>query len=338
VIRQELHTPAYAVANEYDDRELLRRLYDDAESIAERSVLRSLRRTHQEYAAEIARLTAIGDYAAVLLLADQFSTKIGQAVAAEYEQAFSRAATKITRSLADGIKVQVSYSGTNPRAARHLAEKSAQMILEISQDQRMAIRAILDDAFASGINPKKAAKYIANNIGLTTRQTQAVINYRNLLTRGSQEALDRALRDPRFDPLVRSQNLTPADIDRMVANYQRNYIHHRARVIARTEMLAATNAGANEAYTQAIESGSLDQYEYVREWGTAHDERVRGSHRSMHGQVRPYGEKFLSGAGNLLQYPHDPAAPLSERIQCRCFASTRFRLAIEDERNELLQV
>lgn len=326
------------MADEYNDEKLLRRLYDEAEALAERSVLKSIRRTRQEYAAEIARLTAIGDYAAVLLIADEFATKVGQAISSEYERAFHRAATKITQGLSDGVKIQVSYSGTNPRAASHLAAKGAKLVSEITADQRNAIRMILDDAFASGTNPKQAAIRIANNIGLTSKQTRAVVNYRRLLEQGSSEALDRALRDPNFDDLVRTQRLKQSDIDRMVATYQRNYVRHRARLIARTEMLSATNAGAYEAYSQATESGSLDKYEYVRQWLTVGDERVRGSHRSMHKQVRPYGEKFLSGAGNLLQYPHDPAAPLSERIQCRCFASTRFRLAIEDDQDQLLQI
>lgn len=326
------------MAKEYQDDEILRRIYGKAEIVATRNIMRSIQKTRSQYAAEVERLATTGDYAAIYALADRFADQIGRAVAAEYERAFMQAANEITVGLGKGLDIQVSFSGSNPRAAQFLAERSATLISEISANQRAAIRLVLDDAFARGTNPIKTAREIVQHIGLTQRQAQAVSNYRRLLERGSAEALDRALRDPQFDTQVRLGDLDSRTIDRMVAGYRRNYVRFRAETIARTEMLAATSAGAHEAYTQAIESGDLDGFEYVREWWTARDERVRGSHRAMHGQVRRHNDKFISGAGNLLQYPHDPAAPLSETIQCRCRAVTRFRAALEYERDNLLQV
>ena len=325
------HTSAYAVAKSYDDEDLLRRLYDAAEQEATREVLRALRRTREEFAADLVRLTTLGDYVGVAALAETIAARIGDAITSEYERAYLSAARSATRGLSNGLRLQVSFSGSNPRAAEHLRRHAAQLISEINVTQREAIQAALNDGLARGINPRKVADEIRRTIGLTARQQRAVSNYRRLLESGSRESLDRALRDPRFDARVRGGTLDSKTIDRMVNTYRTNYIRYRSEVIARSEMLRATSEGAFEAYTQAIESGALSRHDYVRQWRTARDERVRGSHRSMHGQVRRFGQPFRSGAGNKLRYPHDPNAPLFETLQCRCLASTRFAPVLAEE-------
>ena len=83
----------------------------------------------------------------------------------------------------------------------------------------------------------------------------------------------------------------------------------RSRMIARTEMGRAQNFAHHEAHKQAgIEK---------QDWLTSTDERVRGSHRSMHRQKRKTDEWFVSGAGNQAQYPGGFGLS-SEDINCRC--------------------
>ena len=84
--------------------------------------------------------------------------------------------------------------------------------------------------------------------------------------------------------------------------------------------------GNREMYLQAFDDGDLHPDLLTNEWHTAKDERVRSSHRSMHGQQRGFDQPFVSGSGHTLRFPGDPDAPASETVQCRCSMSTRIRL------------
>ena len=71
----------------------------------------------------------------------------------------------------------------------------------------------------------------------------------------------------------------------------------RSERIARTEMQAATNRGALEAYNQSeVVEGKM--------WISASDERVREAHLEAHGQVVPKEAPFLVG-GEELMFPGD---------------------------------
>ncbi len=82
---------------------------------------------------------------------------------------------------------------------------------------------------------------------------------------------------------------------------------YEATRIARTEINSACNlATFNDSYLN-------DNLEYYQ-WWTARDERVRGTHRTLHGVIVRKGDPFP----NNLTYPGDKNGPISEWINCRC--------------------
>jgi HK97 family phage portal protein len=81
----------------------------------------------------------------------------------------------------------------------------------------------------------------------------------------------------------------------------------RAVTIARTETVGALNAGAFEAARSSNVMRS-------KEWLTQGDDRVRETHAALNGQRVDIGAAF----GNGLRYPHDPAGPAEETVNCRC--------------------
>jgi uncharacterized protein with gpF-like domain len=83
--------------------------------------------------------------------------------------------------------------------------------------------------------------------------------------------------------------------------------------VARTENGIAWGVGQQ---AQMAEAGVL-----AKIWITARDLRVRDSHRTMEKQCRPIDDPFVTGAGNLLMHPLDPAGPPEEVINCRCVAA-----------------
>lgn len=83
----------------------------------------------------------------------------------------------------------------------------------------------------------------------------------------------------------------------------------RATMIARTEVVAASNAGGLLA---AEQSGVVE----MKEWWSSLDERVRETHREAHGQTRKLDEDFQVGNGSG---PAPGQIDLAEEtIQCRC--------------------
>lgn len=103
----------------------------------------------------------------------------------------------------------------------------------------------------------------------------------------------------------------------------------RAEMIARTESGKAIHAG-----TYVGADKSIWQKEKV--WISAHDARTRrnpkddpkkADHVLLDGQTVDFNQKFHDDTNGVsMLHPHDPAAPASEVIQCRCsFAVTNKR-------------
>lgn len=249
--------------------------------------------------------------------------------ASEVNARFVIAGADTANWIAQNVNVVVDFDMVNELAVEAMRANRVRLVREFTEQQRDLFTQILADAQIAGRNPRETARLLKQSLGLTRRQAEAVENYRRALEMGSRDALQRALRDRRYDRTVEAaiegtKTLTPEQIDRMVDRYRERYVAYRATMIARTEALRAVHQGAEAMYQQAFEAGVLAPTDLVRTWLTAGDERVRGSHSFMHEQQRPVGEPFLSGDGNYLMYPGDPDAPGSETIHCRCVLTTVF--------------
>ena len=252
----------------------------------------------------------------------------------QYGAAYTAAATDTARFLsASALTVSINFDQTNIRAVDAISRNRLRLIREFTEEQRRATRQALQDGIARGINPRAQAIQFRQSIGLTERQQRSVENFRRLLTDGragglpSETALNRALRDGRFDRSIlrairENRPLADEQVERMVQRYRDRYIRYRSEVISRTEALRAVHEGTNEMYEQAVDAGQINAGQLQRRWVTAGDERVRGSHMRLNGEVRMIGETWTADDGEL-RYPGDPAAPGSETIQCRCVISTR---------------
>lgn len=231
-------------------------------------------------------------------------------------------------AVGDLIDEVVSFNQVNPFVVDYMQNNRARVIAGLTQQQQAATTRAITSGVLAGQNPLDQARNVVNSIGLTELQVGHVERYRVLLMSLDADALDRNLRDQRFDPTLRrairtNTPLTPAQIDRMVERYRSRALAHRARVIARTEALPAVHAGSHQAYLQMVLSGLLMETDLERVWHTAGDSRVRHSHTSMSGQVRGLNEPFITGAGASLMFPGDPSGGASEIISCRCAVATR---------------
>lgn len=84
----------------------------------------------------------------------------------------------------------------------------------------------------------------------------------------------------------------------------------RARRIARTEVVSASNYGSLQGAKQTGEG--LQKY-----WIATFDSRTRKTHKKAHGQTVEMNEKFKVGKAEL-EFPGDPRGSAKEVINCRC--------------------
>lgn len=93
------------------------------------------------------------------------------------------------------------------------------------------------------------------------------------------------------------------------------YWKNRALTVARTETLAAVNAGTyHGAIADAAERGDPAPFKV---WLATADQRTRPTHKEADQQQVPLHSPFKVGGADLL-FPGDPRGPAQEVIMCRC--------------------
>lgn len=86
----------------------------------------------------------------------------------------------------------------------------------------------------------------------------------------------------------------------------------RATLIARTEMISASNAASHVGALAFAGPGD------TKVWLAASDERTRATHRRADGQTVKFDEPFVVGSGHRADYPGARSLPVAERANCRC--------------------
>jgi hypothetical protein len=236
--------------------------------------------------------------------------------------------------LPDGGLVKIVFNIRNLSAERWLRNESSERIREIEEDARAMARDHLTAGMEQGNNPRSTAIELIGRvdprtgrreggmIGLTKRQGKWVRNYQAELEQLNPNALQRSLRDARFDKTVtkaiaRGEPIPAAKIEDIVRAYKNRALRYRGENIARTESLRALNQSQVEATNQAIERGQVDSSAVTKVWVATKDRRTRDTHRALDGKEVPHNGRFQTASGPL-EYPGDPNGPASETVNCRC--------------------
>lgn len=93
---------------------------------------------------------------------------------------------------------------------------------------------------------------------------------------------------------------------------------NRATVVARTETIAAYNAGQLAAATETAGLLGVPPGQAAKAWLATDDDRTRPTHRAADGQTVVGLTTPFDVGGAPLQHPGDPTGPPEETIQCRC--------------------
>ena len=244
----------------------------------------------------------------------------------------------------EGHRVSVRFDVRNLRAESILRQHSAELVTNIVDDQRTAIRAALSDGLARGQNPRVTALDVVGRvsrasgsrvggiIGLSAPQAQAVSLASQELSSGKIDGLrnylTRERRDRRFDKIVlaaiRDEKPIPADMRvRMVGRYADRLLQLRGEVLSQNETHVALFAGKNEAFQQAIDAGKLSPDAVTKTWRHFPSDHPRMQHVEMQGKAVGFNEPFVMPDGTLMAYPHAPGAPARHTLGCKCQADYR---------------
>ena len=140
-----------------------------------------------------------------------------------------------------------------------IKSRGGELITGLSEESRKAVMNIILRGQALGESPKQIAKEIRPLIGLTTRQAEANVNYREKIF---QRYLDAGAKPA----------TAAARADKAALKYASKQHRYRAETIVLTENSFAYNRGAYMGVTQAIADGTMGRCEMV--WSTAGTNRV----------------------------------------------------------------
>lgn len=296
-----------------------------------------------------------GDVAAAARALDiqrAFLAPLDQAFAATYFAAGSGHNELLMQMLRrGGLSIEIRFDPGAPRAASWVRQHSSQLITEIVEGQRAAVREALGVGLDAGRNPrtvaldivgrmdKVAKRRVGGIVGLTSGQAEVVENARAQLLSGEpaqmEAYLKRKLRDRRFDRTVREairegRPVSALDVNRIVTRYTDRMLKYRGDVIGRTETLTALSYAQNENMAQLLDTGGIRSDQVLKSWTARLDKRTRDSHVALNGDEVGMTGTFVSPAtGARMRFPRDTSmgAGGEDTIQCRCYAVFRMDLS-----------
>lgn len=188
--------------------------------------------------------------------------------------------------------VNYVFDRVDPRVVQVARQRAGNLIVEITNEQRAAVRSIVVEALTGRYTVDQVAELVSNSIGLHSRWQRAV--------RSQYERTLANLIDGGMDPL---------DAERLAwesnGQYADRLLAARAEAIARTEILSAHNEGRWLGWEQAIADG-LAPTNAMKRWMV----RVPSKSDSpcdycmpLADQVIPWNEMFIGDRGEEVMMP-----------------------------------
>lgn len=191
------------------------------------------------------------------------------------------------------------FSYVDERAKMFAQTRAAELVREIDESNRLAIRRIISQAFSIPMTPQQTAKALEDVVGLHTRWADAVVRFK----------------DQQFQRMLR-EGMTMADASARTAQltqqYRQRLIRRRAEMIARTEIQQAQNLGRQAGWNASSQTGMVDPAS-MKEWVTAPPGSRGGPPcdicMGLRGTRVPWNGVFANGQVMPPGHPH-----------CRCTA------------------
>lgn len=264
---------------------------------------------------------------------DRFEVELGgmiDAINENWQQAGALTAQQAASGTA-GMQIGIRFDPMNPRATAYARGYAYDLIQNITRQTREAIAEIVTEQTITGVNPRTTARQIKQVIGLNAQQAKALKNYRAALESGKWGQASAYSIGGNAERSINAaaklgEPMAPERVEALVEAYRQRLLRQRAFTIARTESMRAASNGAAEAWKQVSEKSNVPPQQFRRYWVSTNDDRTRDSHREMpivNARGVGLNEPFRLPDGGTIMHPHDPSAPASETINCRCTVVVR---------------
>lgn len=135
------------------------------------------------------------------------------------------------------VNLDMAFDVANPEAVVWAKGRAGELVVDIMESTRQAIRSIIVDGFQYGISPRESATLLRAIIGLTERDALAVMRRQIKLLVQGVKSLQAAAQ---------------------AKKYAAKLLRTRAKTIAITETMRASNEGQMQLWRQAKGKGLLD--------------------------------------------------------------------------------
>lgn len=265
----------------------------------------------------------------VLDITPQSFWQVAQASEAAYMSAGALAETAMPLWL----QATFSFNGGHPAAILIAREHAASLVQGIADDQVKAVRLYLEQVLGGERGVRSIALDITGRmnpltnrreggiIGITSEQTDWVINARRELQQLDSRYFTRVLRDKRFDKTIRKamrdgKPLSQQAIDKVIGRYKDNWFAYRGRLIGENEAFTAQALGRHQAMLQMLQSGSVERI--TKKWIHGHSAQPRIDHLALDGVVKDFFTDYIMADLTPMAMPHDPRGGAEHSVKCKC--------------------
>lgn len=229
------------------------------------------------------------------------------------ERGFKYAVPDLPKGGMIGGRIAVAFDYLNPDVITAVRDLETSTLDTLTTDTKAVVKQATEAALKEGVGPKVLARRIRAAVGLSPTHEQYIRNYEAELRGGDPAALERKLRDKRFDGTTRKafdgEGLTEENITARVDAYRRKFTDHNANTIAKTTTLQSYKTGQDLTWQQARENGVVPpNARLVKTWIGVMDDRERPEHRAMQGQTVPIDAAYSNGE----------SVPGESTFNCRC--------------------
>lgn len=227
----------------------------------------------------------------------------------DIEEAVRRAGIASMSELKDVLRrtqpvpaAQASFDRTSISIEQYARERSGDLIREITDVTRDAVRGIISNVLSQSQGFETGAKAIYDAVGLTRSQAATTERFRNSLI---------------------EQGYPDSMVDSRTEAFRTRQLKNRAETIARTETIRSSNQGQLETWDQAMGKGLIDADSARKLWIVTPDDRICDICAEMDGVSVPYDESFQTDDGEIDAPPLHP--------NCRCSVGLIFSKDEGDE-------
>ena len=193
---------------------------------------------------------------------------IRNAVAAEWK----RVEKAVTPSEFAG---SMQFNRASPNATRYASLSAANMLTDMVDSQIVAVRSVIESAFKDGLTRVQTSNRLVellNEMPARTSAQRGLAGAASIFgeaTKGLNQRYAKAVYN-RANRLMRDNpNMSATQLRKKVNTYGKKLQKSRARMIARTEIMRASNQGRLEGMFQAAERGLINPVLAKKQWVTS---------------------------------------------------------------------